>query len=660
MAKIGYPLELVENPSDLNVIQKLDETNHFLAILITSVGRNPKGERNPYFTAREIKHLARICVILGLEKTITSMKGFDDVDLFWNMIEEARKMGNELHWSGYPSAVYSVCYFYNRLRLTGVFSEEFIEDDHSPYYMLGKERLLELLARQETNHDTYFSLCSHPGYRRPVCIMTYKSSYLRDRVIKTLRVHRICDDNDGVNVSVVEGFEGWFNDPDNIHGYKDFTSARLSEACAHIDKTWPDDVKAREYRYKFLFDIWSDIIMDYPKHNFFEDSYLYNTELILNGFTALNLARGYKLVVVGLNEEIPPYGLIQFVVARDELRSASGRRYCQRSFDTTMIKDLRWRKAVINYAAYCITNGNRQYVHVITPLLQLLQHKQETFSKDRYNVSGEELYWMKMQLYHRSNIVTATKSTIFNGIKTFLRYADRMGYVTVEKRDLKRIKSISTKYIPNSHSLSMQEITAIDEAFDTLASKSLHYRYSKIIFHIQLNSEARIGEICSILLDTLTFHEDGTCSIYEKVKNNGRDMMLREYNTLATGLIREAMEISRDIRQTCPVGGPRESIFLYTNDNHNVNHFSIMDVIRYNGDLSEACKVANVSHFSSGNVRDTTMTARKRLARKVGLTDMETGAFVGHVEKVSTNSYEDMDFRDVLQATRGFNIGTKK
>ena len=85
-----------------------------------------------------------------------------------------------------------------------------------------------------------------------------------------------------------------------------------------------------------------------------------------------------------------------------------------------------------------------------------------------------------------------------------------------------------------------------------------------------------------------------------------------------------------------------------------------MDVIRYNGDLSEACKVANVSHFSCGNVRDTTMTARKRLARKVGLTDMETGAFVGHVEKVSTNSYEDMDFRDVLQATRGFNIGTKK
>ena len=461
-------------------------------------------------------------------------------------------------------------------------------------------------------------------------------------------------------MAVVEGFENWFLEPENIKGYRDFTSAQFGNACKYIDTNWSDDVKAREYRYKLLFDVWSDIIMDYPKHNFFEDSYLYNTELILNGYTALNLARGYKLVVVGLNEEIPPYGLIQFVVMRDELRTASGRRYCQRSFDTTMIQDLHWRKAVVNYAAYCITNGNRQYVHLITPLLQLIEHKRENFNRNKYNITGEDLYWMKMQLYHRSNIVTATKSTMFNGLKTFFRYAEKMGYITVAERDLKRIKSISTRYVPKSHSLSMQEITAIDEAFDALAPEALHYRYSKIIFHIQLNSEARIGEICSILLDTITFNEDGTCSIREKIKNNGRDIMLREYNTLATGLIRDAMELSREIRQSCPVGGPRESIFLYTNDHHNSNHFSIMDVGRFNEDLDEACKTANVSHFSSGNIRDTTMTARKRLARKVGLTDMETGAFVGHVDKTSTNSYVDMDFREVLQATRGLNIGTKK
>ena len=315
---------------------------------------------------------------------------------------------------------------------------------------------------------------------------------------------------------------------------------------------------------------------------------------------------------------------------------------------------------IINYAAYCIANGNKAYTHAIKPIQELIRHKQETFCKDKYNVSGEELYWMKLQLYHRNNIVTVTKQSIFDDIKRFLRYASKMGYITVSERDLKRIKTISARRILNPRSLSMQEIKAIDEAFDTLASKAVHYRYSKIIFHIQLNSEARIGEICSILLDTITFYEDGTCSVLEKIKNNGRDMMPREYNTEATSQIRQAMDLSREIRQSCPVGGPRENIFLYTNDEHNANHYAIMDVNRYNGDLKLACKIANVARINSGNVRDTAMTARKRLARKTGLTDMETGAFVGHIKKVSTNSYDDMDFRDVLQAARGINIGTKK
>lgn len=660
MGNIGYPLELNENTGDLELIKKLDERNHFLAVLITSVRRNPKGERNVYFTTREIKHVARICIALGLDNTVKSMKDFDDVDTFWDMIDEARRQPAEEHWNGYQSAVYAVCYFYNRLRLTDVFSEEFKEHEHSPYYMLGKDRLLRIISSPETDRESYFSLCSHPGLRRPVCILNFKSTFLRARLIKTLRVHRINDHSDGDSVSVVEEFESWFKDPENINNYTDFTAIRFDDACKHINKTYPDDVKAREFRYKLLFDVWQDIILDYPKHNFFEDSYLYNTELILNGYTALNLARGYQLVLVGLNEELPPIGLIQFVVTRNELRTASGRRYCQRSFDTTMITDLHWRKALVNYAAYCITNGNRAYVHVVNPLVKLINHKYESDCKDKYHIKAEDLYWMKMQLYHRNNIVTSTKSTVFNGIKTFLRYAERGGYITIEPRATKRIKSISSRYEPNSRSLSMKEINAIDESFDILAQKALHYQYSKIIFHIQLNSEARIGEICSILLDTIRFNEDGTCSVYEKIKNNGRDMMYREYNTLATQLIRDAMDLSREIRQRCPIGGPRENIFLYTNDNHNSNHFSIMDVGRFNEDLGEACKNANVSHFSSGNIRDTTMTARKRLAAKTGLTDMETGAFVGHLQKMSTNSYFDMDFRDVLEATKGMNIGTKK
>ncbi len=659
MGQKGYPLTLVNIPSELNLMQELYQKNHYLAVLITSVRHYPDGERNVSFTTREIKNLARICTALNLELTVSSMKDFDCVELFWDMIDEARIITKEPHWSGYQSAVYAVCFFYNRLRLTDVFSEDFKEDEHSPYYLLGKDRLLQLLERPEIDRRTFFSMRTSPRRRRAIAILSYKSDYLRERVMQTVRKHRICDSNDSINVNIVEDFENWFLEPESIYGYEDFTAERLGEACRHINATWPNDIKAREYRYKFLFDVWGDVILDYPNHDFFEGSYLYNTEIVLNGRTASNLAKGYKLVPVGLHKEIPPYGLIQFVVAHDELRSASGKPYSHRRFDATTIKDLHWRQAVVNYAAHCIANGSRNYTSIMHLLQQFIEYKKT--SKEPYRITGQDIIWIKMQIYHRDYIKTPTKSTIFNGIKSFFRYAREMGYISAEERDIKRIKSISARYVPDPHSLSMYDINALDEAFDKLASIGLHYRYSKIIFHIQLNSEARAGEICSVLVDSITFHPDGTCSVYEKIKNNGKRMMMREYNTCATDLFREAMDLSREIRQTCPVGGPKNCVFLYTNDIQAPNPFAIMDIGRYNKDLHEACGIANTGRrYSSGNVRDTTLTARKRFARRLGLTDLETGAFVGHVERTSTNSYIDMDFREVLRAARGINIGNKR
>lgn len=652
MGSKGYSIVLKENPTDLAQIPELNRTNHYLALLITSARRTPDGVRESRFGIKEVRCLSQICIALGYDKAVSSWKHFDNVDVFWEMIETARRGLKELSWTGFQRALYAVCYFYNRLRLTYVFSKDFRENEHSPYSVLGKKSLLVLLTKPETNKETFFSFYNRSNGRRIICILDFQSCYLRTRLIKTLCRHRICEDNSKISVTIIKEIETWFEDPLKIAGYRDFTPERLYHACNYINNHWTDNYTARKYRYKLLFNMWRDIILDYPQYNFFEDSYLFNTEMILNGLTPIHLANGYHIVNVDYAEEIEPYELILFVVFNNEKKTSSGHHYYQRCFDASMISDRKWRKALVNYAAHCLNNGNHSYNQVVHTLCYLIQLK--STGQDKYTITREDIYRICHHIRGK-NIRSSSQSTTFFAFKSFVLYARSYGII-VKNDVFKYNRVIFCNNEPNARSLSKAEINAIINALESLSQRGLHYKYSSIIFQLQLINVARIGEICSILCKDIVFKSDGTCTVHERVKNNGKDMMDREYDKESTKLIREAMTLSKPIRNNCPIGGPKDSLFLYENGMNCPSPYSSMNVNRYNLDLKEACIKAGTQHFNSGNVRDTSITSRNKFAQKEGMNELETNAFVGHLKKESTNSYIDLDFLEFLRNSRNINI----
>ena len=80
----------------------------------------------------------------------------------------------------------------------------------------------------------------------------------------------------------------------------------------------------------------------------------------------------------------------------------------------------------------------------------------------------------------------------------------------------------------------------------------------------------------------------------------------------------------------------------------------------YNEYLAKACKLVGLTKFTTGNVRDTYMTAVRRHARANGLTDLQESILTHHRNKVSTNSYVDIELDFFLEKGNAVNIGRLK
>ena len=85
-----------------------------------------------------------------------------------------------------------------------------------------------------------------------------------------------------------------------------------------------------------------------------------------------------------------------------------------------------------------------------------------------------------------------------------------------------------------------------------------------------------------------------------------------------------------------------------------------MTTTSYDAFLEKACNLMGIDRFTSGNVRDTYYTAVRRHTRANGLTDLQESVLTHHRNKVSTNSYVDVELDLFLELGNAINIGRLK
>lgn len=629
------------------------ERNAFLMELIDSARvTNHVGDRRLGYT--EIFELLSILDETELTASLTDAAAMQDPTVFWTLMDCAK-----VHQaaSGEVRAIRAVVFFYEYLDKHDCFTDEFKKAKKSPYWFIRRAAFLKRLCTEYTCADDVF-IVNYSNIHGPVMlILNYRNKFLRSLVVESFirdQSRNTVSQNDTKELCNMEEVFGHY--ADSIHRLEDLNADILTYAKDYIMNKYTDDLKLRMKYMKHLWCIFRYAVVSNPDKAFFEGSHLWNATLILNHHVPLQIARGFVPVIVETCGSIPAYEKVLFVYTNGEYFGANGVTYGMFSVDFSNIRTELYRWLDINYIA---KTDQRKHPIVGSFLKWLEQLKACPGHKyKRINwIYADELCSYRIVIANKTRNA-GSRNAYITTIVSFLRWAAGTNKLHLERSVFKYFDTFKHKYAPKPRSLTTCRKKAIETALLQLAERDSRYLLVLNIFNITLRSDIRSGQLCSLNLERMTWNEDGTSSYLSRVKNRGCGMVKTDFSKQVTALIRKAIELTEDIRSSCPVEGPKTCLYLYRGIRSVDDEIAVMDLQRYNEDLADACDLAGVKRISSGNVRDTRQTAVAKFAHKHNLNDAQIATLTKHAMRTSLNSYNDLHIDDLLMAQEMISLGS--
>lgn len=629
----------------------LSEKNAYLASIVEEVRIGHTSKRGT-FGYQEAKAMMQGFYATYATERIICDEDFDhNPQLFWELGEFFKSEGSAIGSRG----LHGLRYFYRHLQKKGVFSDTFRDADKSPIEHLKRGCLSDFMENEFTSAENTFVIKYSRTAKTYLLALNFQSKIIQHAAVVAIEKSRRISERSKEDMAIAKESETWFGPhASDITEYVDFTAARLTYAISYIKEHY--NGRAMEKAMNFLFDMYAAIIREHPRHDFFADSFLWNSQIILDQRVPIQICHGYQLVAMGRVDDLPGYEKVLFCARNADRLSANGHRFGMHAYDLSGIKSEFYRKIVVNFGAANFSVGIDRSASFLK-WLESTKHSSQRSDINEAYITREEMVAYRA---HITSILREPESRNrrIGGARKLIYWAVSAGYLQIEDGALNDFISFRTVYKPNQHCLSRHDIDAIDLALEELGKKDVRCYLARYIFRIQLFVDTRAGELCAMALDRLRFKPDGTSAYESMEKNGGKEMIRIKYSKAATRVILEAIDATRALRATCPIDGPSTCLFLYDSGPTWGHGFKVMGTDTYNRALADACAWAKIQKYTSGNVRDTYMSAVARFGHKHGLTELQKAILTKHATKVSTRHYIDINLDEFLKAADGLVLGT--
>lgn len=632
---------------------EIESVNPFLATIIEET-RIAFSKHRGFFGYHEAKAMFRGFKATDAINRIHNLSDFDkNPQLFWELCEYFKKEQKDGIGTRGLSAVRL---FYHELNKRNIFTKKFAMADKSPIEHLKRGNLSKFLKEEFVcTKDTF--LIKYEKKALPYLLsLNYKSEVLKQATLLAIENTRRKSERCKDDMVIAKESESWFEDSENIKTYKDLTIQRFINAMEVVKKRYSG--KRLKKAMNFLFDMYSVMIRKYPNYNFFHDSYLWNSQMILDQRVPIQICNGYQIVFMGRESNLPGYEKILFCANNADRLSANGHRFGMHACDLSGVKTEYYRMILVNFGSSYFSNNVDRAATFFKWLEKYKTHKKCEDNRIKH-ISTDEM--MAYRAYITRKLKEAeSRNRLIGGAKKIILWATSMNYIDLEIGALNDFTLFKTIYRPNSRCLTKCEIETLIETLEELGKTDIRCLLALHILIIQLFVDTRAGEICAISLKRLRFNSDGTSKYVSMEKNAGKEMVKIRYSKSATKVILEAIEATQEIRAKCPIDGPKDSLFLYDAGETWAHNFKVMITDTYNNALAKACEYAHLQKITSGHIRDTYMTTVARFAHKNNLTELQKAILTRHATKVSTSRYIDINLDSFLRASDGIKLGNIK
>ena len=444
-----------------------------------------------------------------------------------------------------------------------------------------------------------------------------------------------------------------------------FTEKTFFEQANYYKKYFDGDRKRRDEGLKLVVNFYRWIVRTFPTYDFFANAFNLSDQLLFCITLSELLEQGYYFTT--FNPTNIPHGKERICFL---LRGLDGQstRITKNDFSTLdfsalksqFYRDLAIEFAVTSKSITVVTNSS--IIGYVCDGMQALYEVKQTKgypNKKLDYLTNQEAIFIR-QYFDSQDMSIPTKNNKIGAVRRFISYC-------VDKKVIKTddlfFDYLSQYEEPNKNTaktVSDDTLVAIHKELLRRADDNLFYKEMLVIFHLAIQTEFRINQICHLQVDCI---KPTVKPNQFMIQSNSKTSYGRKNNyvisTQTYRLLMDIIEQTETIREESHLDSLKNYIFVY-NGKTMTNTTLLFNNTAFTKTLQEICDSIGSPRCNAANLRDTHMTKSLEHIMRTGKSDLEMSVLSKHKHLDTTkNHYIEMELEKMLESTYGITIGTE-
>lgn len=556
-------------------------------------------------------------------------------------------LNNNLYHGNYAEELYENLTYYNQMKHQR--SSSFVE------IMCGSDISRQIIFKLEHNKDSQW----------------FSYSYLNteNKFIKQSLQNHLNEDRNRSRWfprTIIEVFEDSFGKYRNkIHSFEDFSSQTLFAQVDFYKKHFADDSTNRIAGIKAVVNFYRWLVREYPEHDFFANTFDMSESILFNQLLSELLERDFYFTT--LNPNNIPYGKekVCFLLRGLDNHSTRITNDDYVSIDFSRLESVFYRDLLIEFIVTSNSISAVKWVgipaYVCDAMQALFDMKQgEKYPNKKLDyLTNQEAVFIR-QYFDAQDITLRTKNNKIGAVRRYIAYC-------VDKKVIK-VDDLFFDYLiqyeePNKNTaktVSDDALVCINKALAGKGKDDLFYKEMFVIFHLALQTEFRINQICHLKVDCIKpTVKPNQFMIQTNAKTSHGRKNSYVISNLTYHLLMDIIEETELIRDESCIDNLKDYIFVYGNRG-GITKTALFDDKKFTSNLKSICDELGIPRITASNLRDTHMTKSLEHIMRNGKSDLEMSVLSKHKHMDTTkNHYIEMELEKMLESTYGITIGTE-
>lgn len=253
-------------------------------------------------------------------------------------------------------------------------------------------------------------------------------------------------------------------------------------------------------------------------------------------------------------------------------------------------------------------------------------------------------------------ISAATKNSKLFAIKRFLKTQETNHTINFDILFFNYLKEFKNTNSSNAQSIPDEDLIKINAVMKNYANESYVNALYYAIFHLCLQTEFRVSQICLLKADCIvnTMKKNQYMITTVSKTSNGQ-----EYTAVISDLTKahldDILKRTEVVREACTEESIKDYLFLHKSQQ---NRYIPINAAKFRQFFSKCCEEALTKVYTANNLRDTHMTKAEEYRMRRGESNVILSVLSGHKRVDTThNHYIETELVKMLESTYGIIFG---